>query len=169
MDYGKKNHDPPLSKRPATGTDHCSDPVVGAILSGRRYDLSGINPAVRPEYESPLTACGYCRRRQHVHRMVDVLLISVTTLSIFAFLLAIAVMHRVEGHHPRRLRQIPPDARGHRHLSLEAVAIAGLMIIYDDPLDSGCHHDAAAGLPSVAFSASACRKSCAIASSNYAA
>ncbi len=116
-----------LRSQTSSSTDHCSDPVVGAILSGWRYDISGINPAVRTEYESHLSDCGYCRRRQHVHRMVDVLLISVTTLSIFAFLLAIAVMHRVEAitHVDFVKFHLMHAAIA---ISLEAVAIAGLMI-----------------------------------------
>ena len=107
--------------------DHCSDPVVGAILSGWRYDISGLSPVVRTEYETHLSDCAHCRHRQHVHRMVDVLLISVTTLSIFAFLLAIAVIHRVEaithvGFVHVQLHHTPIA------ISLEAVAIAGLVV-----------------------------------------
>ncbi len=108
-------------------TGHCSDPVVGAILSGWRYDISGISPAVRTEYESHLATCGHCIRRQRVHRTVDVLLISVTTLSIFAFLLAIGVIHRVEA-----LTHVDFVKFHLMHaaiaVSLEAVAVAGLCV-----------------------------------------
>ncbi len=108
----------------------CSDPVVGAILSGWRYDNSGLSPETRTDYEQHLADCAHCRARQRVHRTVDVLLISVTTLSIFAFLLAIAVMHRVEA--------ITHIAAFHVHLGdlhmptitipLQAVAVAGLVV-----------------------------------------
>ena len=122
-----------MSKRAAnirsqsSDTGHCSDPVVGAILSGWRYDISGLNPAVRTEYETHLSDCAHCRRRQHVHRTVDVLLISVTTLSIGAFLLAIAVIHRVEAitHVGFVHLELHHTAIA---ISLEAVAIAGLVV-----------------------------------------
>jgi len=58
---------------------------VGNILSGWRYDISGLSPAMRTDYEQHLTDCSHCRRRQQVARTIDVLLISVSTLSIAAF------------------------------------------------------------------------------------
>jgi len=108
----------------------CNDPVVGAILSGWRYDISGLSLETRTDYEDHLNACEHCRQRQRVHRTVDVLLISVTTLSIFAFMLAIAVMHRVEAithidsfHVHLRDLHMPTIA-----IPLQAVAIAGLLV-----------------------------------------
>src|SRR5580698_5344067 len=74
----------------------CTDQVVGDILSGWRYDISGLSPAMRTDYEQHLSECSHCRRRQRVARTIDVLLISVSTLSIVAFLLAAVVIHRVE-------------------------------------------------------------------------
>src|SRR5271170_1441477 len=74
----------------------CTDQVVGDILSGWRYDISGLSPAMRTDYEQHLTECSHCRRRQSIARTIDVLLISVSTLSILAFLLAAVVIHRVE-------------------------------------------------------------------------
>jgi len=105
----------------------CVDPVVGAILSGWRYDISAVSPEMRTDYEQHLSDCGHCRSKQRLHRTIDVLLISVSTLSIFAFLLAAAVMHRVEA--------MTHIASVHLHLrhsvvliSLEAVAMAGVII-----------------------------------------
>src|ERR1700679_4397147 len=79
-----------------TGHDTCNDPVVGAILSGWRYDISGISPDLRVDYEAHLYNCSHCRKRQRVHRTWDVMLLATTTLSFAAFLLAAVVMHRVE-------------------------------------------------------------------------
>jgi hypothetical protein len=105
----------------------CTDPVIGDILSGWRYDISGLSPAMRTDYDQHLSDCAHCRRRQHIARSIDVLLISVTSLSIVAFLLAAAVIHRVEN--------IAHLGSLHAHLrhtavtvSLEAVAVAGLVI-----------------------------------------
>ena len=81
------------SQRTATT---CIDQVVGDILAGWRYDISGLSPAMRTDYKQHLNDCGHCRRRQHIARTIDVLLISVSTLSIPAFLLAAVVIHRVE-------------------------------------------------------------------------
>jgi hypothetical protein len=106
----------------------CTDPVIGDILSGWRYDISGVSPAMRTDYEQHLSECPRCRRRQHVARTIDVLLISVSTLSIVAFLLAVAVLHRVEA-----MAHLGGTLHAHlRHtavtISLEAVAVGGLCI-----------------------------------------
>jgi hypothetical protein len=105
----------------------CVDPVVGAILSGWRYDISELSVEMRTDYDQHLSDCGHCRSKQRLHRTIDVLLISVSTLSIFAFLLAAIVMDRVES--------ITHVEQVHLHLhhsgvfvSLEAVAVAGVVI-----------------------------------------
>ncbi|MGC2580549.1 MAG: hypothetical protein WA399_00495, partial [Acidobacteriaceae bacterium] len=74
----------------------CTDSVVGDILSSWRYDISGISPEMRTDYEEHLASCAWCRSRQRLHRAVDVALISLSTLCIIAFLLALAVIHHVE-------------------------------------------------------------------------
>ncbi|HEX4036745.1 MAG TPA: hypothetical protein VHX37_01690 [Acidobacteriaceae bacterium] len=74
----------------------CTDPVVGDILSSWRYDISGISPEMRIDYEEHLTSCAGCRSRQQLHRTIDVALITLSTLCILAFLLALAVIHHVE-------------------------------------------------------------------------
>ncbi len=115
-----------LSSNPSTlASKSCTDPIVGAILSGWRYDISSISPEMRTDYENHLTECRQCRHRQHKARTIDVLLISVSTLSIGAFLLAAMVMRH--DHHNDLY------AIGHLHntpiaISLEWVAIAGLFI-----------------------------------------
>jgi hypothetical protein len=73
----------------------CTDQVVGDILSSWRYDISGISPDMRTDYEEHLNTCGHCRSRQRLHRIIDVTLISLSSLSILAFLMALAVIHHV--------------------------------------------------------------------------
>jgi hypothetical protein len=103
------------------------DPVIGDILSGWRYDISGLSPAMRTDYDLHLAECGHCRSKQRLHRTVDVLLISVSSLSILAFLLAAVVMHRVEALiHLGQLHVHFHHAAV--YISLEAVAVAGLVI-----------------------------------------
>jgi CBS domain containing-hemolysin-like protein len=105
----------------------CTDPVVGDILSSWRYDISGISPEMRTDYEQHLEECQHCRSRQRLHRTVDVVLIGISTVSMLAFLLALAVIHRVE---PLRnwavvnlhLRQMDVV------LTLQAAAVVGLLV-----------------------------------------
>jgi hypothetical protein len=117
--------------------DTCNDQVVGAILSGWRYDISGISAELRGDYEAHLHTCSYCRRRQHKHRTIDVLLLAVTSLSFAAFLLAALVMRRLEAFiHMTALRlHLHDDAFASLShipasftISLEAVAIAGVVV-----------------------------------------
>jgi vacuolar-type H+-ATPase subunit I/STV1 len=105
---------------------HCTDEVVGAILSGWRYDISSLSPAMRTDYDQHLSDCAHCRSKQRLHRTVDVLLISVSSLSILAFLLAAVVMHRVEAitHVDQLHVHLHHTAM---YISLEAVALAGLV------------------------------------------
>lgn len=106
----------------------CIDQVVGDILSGWRYDISGLSPAMRTDYEQHLSDCCHCRRRQRVARTIDLLLISVSTLSIVAFLLAAVVIHRVElATHIARV-QVHLNQAHAVAISLEAVAVTGLVL-----------------------------------------
>ena len=102
------------------------DQVVGNILSGWRYDISGLSPAMRTDYEQHLFECAHCRRRQRVARTIDILLITVSTLSIVAFLLAAVVLRRVEliTHIGSVHVQLHHTAIA---ISLKAVAFGGLL------------------------------------------
>ena len=107
---------------------HCTDPVIGDILAGWRYDISSLSPAMRTDYDRHLVECAQCRHRQHLARPIDVLLISVSSLSILAFLLAAMVLHRVE-----TIAHLGSTLHTHLYhtpitISLEATAIAGLTI-----------------------------------------
>jgi anti-sigma factor RsiW len=103
----------------------CTDSVVGDILSSWRYDISGISPEMRTDYEQHLASCSHCRARQRMHRAIDVTLICLSTLSILAFLLALAAIHRIE---PLRTAAVVMHLE-HPHLvlTLQAAAVIGLL------------------------------------------
>ncbi len=104
----------------------CSDPAIGDILSSWRYDISGSSPAVRGDLEAHLVACRQCRTRQRFHRTIDVTLIGVATLSILAFLLAIAVIHHLE---PLRTWAVALHMRQINFaVTLQELAVAGLLL-----------------------------------------
>ena len=116
----------PVNRR--THPSGCIDQVVGDILSGWRYDISGLSPEMRTDYEAHLADCTHCRRRQRNSRMFDVGLISALSLSIVAFLLAAVVLRRMDV-----LTHLPALHALHLHqtaisISLEVVAIAGVVI-----------------------------------------
>ena len=107
----------------------CIDPVVGDILSGWRFDISGITAAMRGDYEEHFRECAYCRGRQRLHRTIDVALIGLTTLSTAAFVLALAIIHHVQPLQHwalvnLHLWQIPIV------LSVQAAAILGLLVSF---------------------------------------
>jgi hypothetical protein len=77
----------------------CVDPIVGKILAGWRYDISGIAPEMRGDYEEHFAACEHCRARQHLHRSVDVGLIALASVSAAVFLLAFGVILRLAPRH----------------------------------------------------------------------
>jgi hypothetical protein len=106
----------------------CTDPVVGDILAGWRYDISGLSTAMGQDYELHLSECTACSRRQRMARTIDVLLLSVSTLSILAFFLAAVVIRRVElVTHGGTLHVPVPLHQAHVvAISLEAIAIIGL-------------------------------------------
>lgn len=74
----------------------CTDRVVGAILASWRYDISGIYPEMRRDYEQHFANCSRCRSRQKFHRTVDVSLTVLTSLSAFFFLFALAVLIHIK-------------------------------------------------------------------------
>jgi len=77
----------------------CVDPVVGKILAGWRYDISGLAPEMRGDYEAHFTACEHCRSRQRLHRGIDVGLIVLASVSAGVFLLAFGVIHHFAPRH----------------------------------------------------------------------
>ena len=73
-------------------SQQCIDPLVGKILAGWRYDISGLAPEMRGDYEQHFEECEHCRSRQKLHRIIDVSLIVLASASAAVFLLAFAVI-----------------------------------------------------------------------------
>ena len=128
---------PTLSRHPLDDAHTpCTDQVIGHILSGWRYDISGTPAGLRGDYEAHLRGCGHCRGRQRWHRTVDLLLLVVTTMSCFTCGLAVYVVHRMEivrhmsgslhlhlgTDRALALAHVPPSIT----ISLEALAVSGV-------------------------------------------
>ena len=75
---------------------HCTDRVVGAILASWRYDISGITPEMRRDYEQHFAECPRCSARQRFHRGLDVALSVLTATAAMFFLFALAVLKHVK-------------------------------------------------------------------------
>jgi hypothetical protein len=91
----------------------CIDPVVGKILAGWRYDISGIAPEMRGDYEEHFAKCEHCRKRQRLHRTIDLGLIGLASVSAAVFLLAFGLILYFGPHHS---------------LILEVVALVGFAL-----------------------------------------
>ena len=91
----------------------CIDPVAGKILAGWRYDISGLAPEMRGDYEDHFASCERCRSRRRLHRGIDVGLIVLASVSAGVFLLAFGVIHHFLPKHT---------------LILELVALAGFAL-----------------------------------------
>jgi hypothetical protein len=74
----------------------CTDRVVGAILSSWRYDISGITPDMRKDYELHFVECAHCSARQKFHRGLDATLAVLTSLSALFFLFALAALKHIK-------------------------------------------------------------------------
>jgi hypothetical protein len=74
----------------------CTDRVVGAILASWRYDISGIYPEMRKDYEQHFAECSRCRARLKFHRSLDVALAVLTSLSVLFFLFALAALKHIK-------------------------------------------------------------------------
>jgi hypothetical protein len=77
----------------------CVDPLVGKILAGWRYDISGLAPEMRGDYEHHFADCEHCRSRQKIHRIIDVSLIVLASVSAAVFLLAFGVIRHFGPKH----------------------------------------------------------------------
>ena len=94
-------------------SEQCNDPLVGKILAGWRYDISGLAAEMRGDYEQHFAECEHCRGRQKLHRVIDVSLIVLASASAGVFLLAFGVIRYF----------------GPRHaLLLEIAALAGFAL-----------------------------------------
>jgi len=90
----------------------CSDRTVGEILAGWRYDISGLAPEMRGDYEQHLQECAHCHSRQVLHRTIDIVLMIVATVSALMFLVAFGAVRHYSPRHA---------------LVLELIALAGFL------------------------------------------
>ena len=77
----------------------CTDKPVGDILASWRYDISGIFPEMRGDYEAHFAECEHCRAKRRLHRTIDFTLIGLATFSAFVFLVAFAVIRHLKPQH----------------------------------------------------------------------
>ncbi|HEY1272952.1 MAG TPA: hypothetical protein VGF08_13250 [Terriglobales bacterium] len=80
-------------------SQQCIDPLVGKILAGWRYDISGLAPEMRGDYEQHFAACERCSTRRRIHRTIDVGLIVLASASAAVFLLAFVVIRHFGPSH----------------------------------------------------------------------
>jgi hypothetical protein len=90
----------------------CSDKVIGDILAGWRYDISGLAPEMRSDYDQHLVECAHCHSRQILHRTIDIGLMILATVSAFMFLVAFGAVRYFSPRHA---------------LVLELIALAGFL------------------------------------------
>jgi hypothetical protein len=90
----------------------CKDKVIGNILAGWRYDISGLAPEMRGDYEQHLAECAHCQSRQTLHRTIDIVLMIVASISAIMFLVAFGAVRHYSPRHA---------------LVLELIALAGFL------------------------------------------
>jgi len=115
-----------MLRRTPKNASPCTDQVVGDILSSWRYDISGISAELRTDYVQHLAECELCRHRQRWHRNIDVVLVVLTSFSVLAFILALAVIR-----HEETLRTWSRALQVQQLtlvISLETVALVGLLV-----------------------------------------
>src|SRR6202046_5254712 len=80
-------------------SQQCIDPIVGKILAGWGYDISVLAAAMSGDYESHFASCEHFRSRHRMHRMIDVGLIALASVSGGVFLLAFGVIRHFGPRH----------------------------------------------------------------------
>jgi len=103
----------------------CTDRVVGAILASWRYDISGISPEMRKDYEQHFAECAHCRARQKFHRSLDGTLAVLTSLSALFFLFALAVLWHIRPLEHVAFKILGLDIYDMYHMMVSA-GVAGL-------------------------------------------
>jgi hypothetical protein len=107
-------------------TPRCTDRVVGAILASWRYDISGISPEMRRDYEQHFEECSRCKARQKFHRSLDATLALLTSLSAVFFLFALAVLKHIKPMEQMAFKTLGLDVEDTYHMLFSA-GIAGLL------------------------------------------
>src|SRR6202795_3671017 len=80
-------------------SQQCTDPIVGKILAGWRYDIFRLEPEIRGDYESHFAGCDRCRSRQRMNSNNDVGLIPLSSISGGVFLWAFGVIRHFGPRH----------------------------------------------------------------------
>jgi hypothetical protein len=106
--------------------NRCTDRVAGAILASWRYDISGISPEMRKDYEQHFAECPHCQARQKFHRSLDVSLAVLTSLAVFFFLFALAVLHHIKPFENVAFKVLGLDPFDMYHMLMSA-ATAGVL------------------------------------------
>ena len=106
-------------------TTRCTDPVIGAILASWRYDISGITPEMRRDYEQHFAECARCSARQSFHRSLDGALAVLTSLSALFFLFALAVLKHIKPLEHVAFKILGLDISDMYHMLISA-GVAGL-------------------------------------------
>jgi len=104
----------------------CTDRVVGGILASWRYDISNISPEMRKDYEQHFAECPHCSARQRFHRGVDASLAVLTSLAVFFFLFALAVLKHIKPVEHFAFNVFGLDVADTYHMLVSA-GIAGLV------------------------------------------
>ncbi len=103
----------------------CNDRVVGAILASWRYDISGLSPEMRRDYEHHLAECPRCSARQKFHRSLDVTLFILTATSVFFSVFALATLMHIKPLEHVAFNLLGLDVFDMYHMLVSA-AIAGV-------------------------------------------
>ena len=104
----------------------CTDRVVGAILASWRYDISGLYPEMRKDYENHLAECSHCSGRQKFHRSLDATLAVLTSLAVLFFLFALAVLYHIRPLEHVAFKTLGLDISDMYHMLMSA-GVAGLV------------------------------------------
>jgi hypothetical protein len=104
----------------------CTDPVIGSILASWRYDISGISPEMRKDYERHLAECARCSARQRSHRSLDASLAVLTSLAAVFFLFALAVLKHIKPLEHVAFKVLGLDSFDMYHMLISA-GVAGLL------------------------------------------
>jgi hypothetical protein len=99
---------------------------VGGILASWRYDISNISPEMRKDYEQHFIECPHCSSRQSFHRGLDVSLAVLTSLAVFFFLFALAVLKHIKPVEHFAFNTFGLDVADTYHMLVSA-GIAGLI------------------------------------------
>jgi hypothetical protein len=110
----------------STARIQCTDRVVGAILASWRYDISGISPEMRRDYENHFAECDRCTGRQKFHRSLDAMLAVLTSLAAVFFFFALAVLRHIRPLEHVAFNVFGLDIEDTYHMFISA-GVAGLI------------------------------------------